>query len=87
MLKYRKSYPVLNHTIYANTAAYGLLGEELLEWRQSHDLDYLIGGSSMKIDSMGLISEARELVGEFFNCNKDLVALVPNFSLGLNLML
>lgn len=87
MLKYRKSYPVLNHTIYANTAAFGLLGEELLEWRQSHDLDYLIGGSSMKIDSMGLISEARELVGEFFNCNKDLVALVPNFSLGLNLML
>lgn len=87
MLKYRKSYPVLNHTIYANTAAFGLLGEELLEWRQNHDLDYLIGGSAMKIESLGLISEARVMVGEFFNCNKDLVALVPNFSLGLNMLL
>jgi selenocysteine lyase/cysteine desulfurase len=87
MQKYRKSYPVLSHTIYANTAAYGLLSEELLEWRQNHDLDYLIGGSSMKIDSLGLISEARVMVGEFFKCNKDLVALLPNFSLGLNMLL
>ena len=87
MLKYRKSYPVLNHTIYANTAAYGLLSEELLEWRQNHDLDYLIGGSAMKIDSLGLISGTRVMVGEFFNCKKDLVALVPNFSLGLNMLL
>lgn len=87
MLKYRQSYPVLNHTIYANTAAYGLLGEELLEWRQNHDLDYLIGGSSMKNDSLGLISGARVMVGKFFSCKKDLVALVPNFSLGLNMLL
>jgi len=87
MLKYRKPYPVLNNTIYANTAAFGLLGDGLLEWRQNHDLDYLIGGSSMKIDSLGLISRAREIVGEFFKCNKDLVALVPNFSLGLNMLL
>lgn len=87
MLKYRKSYPVLNHAIYANTAAFGLLGEELLEWRQNHDLDYLVGGSAMKIGTMGLISEARVLIGDFFNCKKDLVALIPNFSLGLNLLL
>jgi selenocysteine lyase/cysteine desulfurase len=87
MLKYRKSYPVLNHTIYVNTAAFGLLGEELLEWRQNHDLDYLIGGSAMKIESLGLINEARVMVAEFFNCNKDMVALVPNFSLGLNMLL
>ncbi len=86
MLNNRKSYPVLNHCIYVNTAAYGLLSDELLEWRQNHDLDYLIGGSSMKIESLGLISEAREMVGEFFNCKKDLVALVPNFSLGLNML-
>ena len=87
MLKHRKSYPVLNHTIYANTAAFGLLGEELLEWRQNHDLDYLIGGSSMKIDSMGLISDTRVMVGKFFNCNAHLVSLVPNFSLGLNMLI
>ena len=87
MLNNRKSYPVLNHCIYANTAAYGLLGDELLEWRQNHDLDYLIGGSSMKIESLDLISEARDMVGTFFKCKRDLVALVPNFSLGLNMLL
>ena len=87
MLNNRKSYPVLNHCIYANTAAYGLLGDELLEWRQNHDLDYLVGGSSMKIESLGLISEARQMVGKLFKCRKDLVALVPNFSLGLNILL
>jgi cysteine desulfurase/selenocysteine lyase len=87
ILNNRKSYPVLNHCIYANTAAYGLLSDELLEWRQNHDLDYLIGGSSMKIESLGLISEARQMVGKFFKCRKDLVALLPNFSLGLNILL
>ncbi len=87
ILNNRKSYPVLNHCIYANTAAYGLLSDELLEWRQNHDLDYLIGGSSMKIESLGLISEARQMVGKFFKCRRDLVALLPNFSLGLNILL
>jgi len=83
----RKSYPVLSHSIYANTATYGLLGDGILEWRQNHDLDYLVGGSSMKIESLSVISETRQMVGKFFKCSKDLVALVPNFSIGLNMLL
>jgi len=83
----KKHFPVVNHCVYANTAAIGLLSDELLEWRQEHDLDFLIGGADMKLESFNLISDAKQTVGEFFGCQRDDVALVPNFSLGLNLIL
>jgi selenocysteine lyase/cysteine desulfurase len=87
MQKISKEFPILDQYVYANTAAYGILYDSLLDWRQEHDLDYLIGGSTFKIKSLKLISETRETVAKFFNCQKDNVALVPNFSLGLNMLL
>ncbi len=88
MKNIRKQFPVLGHCIYANTAASGLLYDALLEWRQEHDLDFLIGGSRMKMNAMiHHIPEVRETVGRFFSCKKENVALVPNFSIGLNLLL
>ncbi|MFD2587834.1 aminotransferase class V-fold PLP-dependent enzyme [Croceitalea marina] len=86
MEQIRKQFPILNHSIYANTAASGLLYDDLLEWRQGHDLDYLIGGSEMKQNSNRMHSETRRVVGEFFNCNPENVALVPNFTIGLNFL-
>lgn len=86
MKQIRKQFPVLNHSIYANTAATGLLYDDLLEWRQEHDLDYLIGGSDMKMHSNKMHSETRKIVGNFFNCQEDNVALVPNFTIGLNFL-
>ncbi|WP_238719073.1 aminotransferase class V-fold PLP-dependent enzyme [Pelagihabitans pacificus] len=84
----RKQFPVLSQCIYANTAASGLLYDGLLEWRQEHDLDFLIGGSRMKMKAMiEGIPEIRKRVGHFFNCKVENVALVPNFSLGLNMLL
>jgi len=86
MKQIRKQFPVLTHSIYANTAATGLLYDDLLEWRQEHDLDYLIGGSEMKMHSNKMHSETRKIVGNFFNCQPDNVALVPNFTIGLNFL-
>lgn len=83
----RKSFPVLNHTLYANTAAIGLMSEELLEWRQEHDLDFLIGGSEMKMESFQMISGVRDTLGRFLGCQRQQIALIPNFSLGLNTVL
>ncbi len=83
----RKKFPLISQCIYANTAATGLLSEDLLEWRQEHDLDYLIGGSTMKMKSNKMHSETRTVIGGFFNCPVDNVALVPNFTIGLNLLL
>ncbi|WP_375323621.1 aminotransferase class V-fold PLP-dependent enzyme [Flagellimonas sp. GZD32] len=83
----RKKFPVLNQSIYANTASAGLLSEDLMEWRQGHDLDYLIGGSDMKNKGFAHMPEIKKTVGKFFHCKPENVALVPNFSLGFNLLL
>lgn len=83
----RKQFPVLKQGIYADTAASGLLYDDLLEWRQEHDLDFLIGGSSMKFDSFNLVEETHHTLARFFNASSVDVGLVPNFSLGLNLIL
>lgn len=87
MKNYPDQFPVLSQYVYANTAACGLLSDGLMEWRQEHDLDYLIGGSVMQMKSLSLIGETKRTIGKFFNCKPDNVALVPNFSLGLNQLL
>lgn len=87
MQNLRKKFPVLKQCIYANTASAGLLSEDLMEWRQGHDLDFLIGGSKMKNKGFAHMPEIKKVVGKFFHCSPENVALVPNFSLGLNLLL
>ncbi|MCE2614143.1 aminotransferase class V-fold PLP-dependent enzyme [Flavobacteriaceae bacterium D16] len=77
----------MNQGIYADTAASGLLYEDLLEWRQGHDLDFLIGGSTMKFESFDLVDKTHQSLANFFNVLQEDIALVPNFSLGLNLIL
>lgn len=83
----RKDYPALRQYTYLNTPAFGLLSEGIMEWRQEHDLDYLVGGSSMKIPAMGLLKETREALADIYGTETSRVALVPNFTLGLNLIL
>ena len=83
----REKFPALQDCIYANTAATGLLSTDLFEWRKKHDLQYLQEGSKMKqrgFEEMHLVNQE---VGNFFGCRKANVALTPNFSLALNLLL
>ncbi len=87
MQKILREFPLLNQYIYADTPASGLLYDSLLEWRQDHDLDFLIGGSIMKMKSLGLITETRKTVGSFFHCKTENVALVQNFSVAINFLL
>jgi selenocysteine lyase/cysteine desulfurase len=87
MQKIIRQFPVLSQYTYVNTATSGLLYDGLLDWRQEHDLDFLIGGSKMKMKSNVLLAETRDTIGNFFACKSENVALVPNFSIGLNLLL
>ena len=87
MQKIIKQFPVLSQYVYANTAASGLLYDDLLDWRQEHDLDFLIEGSIMKAKSHKLLGNTRKTVGQFFGCDPSNVALIPNFSIGINLLL
>lgn len=87
MKKLRKPFPVLQQYTYLNTAASGLLSEKVLEFRQDHDLDFLISGSILKDKQGEILTGVRETVGEFFKCAPNRVALIPNFSYGFNTIL
>lgn len=83
----RKDFPILKHNTYLNTARSGLMHESLLEWRQEHDLDFLIHGSGYREFSNELIEKVREVVAGFFGCSSARVGLVPNFSFAFNTLL
>ncbi|MGA9326692.1 MAG: aminotransferase class V-fold PLP-dependent enzyme [Salegentibacter sp.] len=87
MDKLRKGFPILEQYTYLNTAASGLLPEKVWEYRQEHDLDFLISASILKEKQGEVLTEVRETVGEFFGCAPNRVALVPNFSYGFNTIL
>lgn len=87
MEKVRKEFPVLRRSIYVNTPVFGPIYDSLLEWRQEHDLDFLLKGSDMRARSLEIISDTRTTVGKFFGCKRENVALLNNFSSGLNMLL
>lgn len=87
MQNIRKKFPVLGQCIYTNTPATGLLYEDLLEWRRQHDHDCLTGGDIVGQKSFGHMSHIRGTIGKFFGCKSENTALVPNFTLGLNMLL
>lgn len=83
----RKGFPVLEQYTYLNTAASGLLPEKVWEYRQDHDLDFLLQASILKEKQGEVLTGVREAVGEFFSCQPNRVCLVPNFSYGFNSVL
>ncbi|HBT10461.1 MAG TPA: aminotransferase, partial [Leeuwenhoekiella sp.] len=44
MKNLKKEFPVTANYTHLNTAGSGLLSETLLDFRQNHDLDYLVMG-------------------------------------------
>ena len=87
MKNFKKQFPLLNQYIYLNTAASGLLPEDVLEFRQDHDLDFLISGSMLKEKQGEQLTAVRESVGRFTNCKPNHIALTPNFSHGFNILM
>ena len=87
MKNFKKQFPLLNQYTYLNTAASGLLPEEVFEFRQDHDLDFLISGSLFRDRQREILASVRETVGRFFGCEPNRVALSPNFSYGFNVLM
>lgn len=82
-----REFPLLSQYTYANIAASGLMYERLMDWRQEHDLDFLIKGSIFRDKHHLFIEEIRATVGKFFGCRTENVSLIPNFSFGFNTFL
>ncbi|MGI9548016.1 MAG: aminotransferase class V-fold PLP-dependent enzyme [Flavobacteriaceae bacterium] len=87
MLQNTMIFPALKGCIYADTAAAGLMYDDLLEWRREHDQGLLLNGSSQWPEKIAILRKTRETIHSFFNCLPTEVALTPNFSIGLNLLL
>lgn len=87
MKNLRKGFPALEQFTYLNVPASGLLSESVLNFRQEHDLDFLIGGSVFREKTDYYMTVARETTAEFFHCKPENVALLPNFTFGFNILL
>lgn len=87
MKNFKKQFPLLEQYTYLNTAASGLLSDDVLEFRQDHDLDFLVGGCLFREKRDELFLKTRKAVGSFFGCEANRVALTPNFSYGFNLLM
>lgn len=61
--------------------------EDLLKWRREQDLALLLKGSAQWPEMIAILKDTRTAIKDFFIATKEGVALVPNFSLGLNLLL
>ncbi|THD68939.1 aminotransferase class V-fold PLP-dependent enzyme [Robertkochia marina] len=85
--KISSQFPYSTQNTYLNTPAYGLLSESLLEWRQEHDLDHLVGGSRFKERFFEVIASLRSSVATFTSSATDEVFLVPNFSFGWKVLI
>ena len=80
----KKEFPVLQKYTYLNTASCGLLSQSLVDWRRQHDLNLMAGGSVFRDTHREHIKSIRASVCRFFNASEDEVALIPNFSFGMN---
>jgi len=87
MKDFTDEFPVTSEYIYLNTASCGLLSKSLVAWRHEHDTNLMRGGSMFRDLHKAHIREIRNDVSQFFSTSESNVALVPNFSFGLNSLL
>ncbi|MFS4417709.1 aminotransferase class V-fold PLP-dependent enzyme [Maribacter sp. 2307ULW6-5] len=83
----RDEFPVMDKGIYANTPVFGPLYKPLLKWRRQHDENTMQYGSAAGERNTALLSQTRQGVADFFGAETGDVALVPNFSTAMNLLL
>jgi len=86
MKDFKKEFPVLAKYNYLNTASCGLLSRSLVDWRRSHDLNLMENGSVFRDKHRPHIQQIRTAVGRFLKTSEDEIALVPNFSFGMNMV-
>ena len=87
MKNFRKEFPILSQNTYLNTASSGLLYDSLLDYRQEHDLNFLIGGSMFRDHQKQFLDSVRATVGDFFGNKTENTILINNFSSGFNTLL
>lgn len=84
---FTEEFPALAKGTYLNTASSGLLSKRLVAWRHAHDHKFCETGSLFRDGHKDHIIRIKEQVAHFFSAHPNRVALVPNFSFGMNVIL
>lgn len=82
----REQYPVLSDTCYLNTPSSGLLSKDLAEWRRSYDNKFVRTGSVFRDTYLDEVYQCKQTLASIFDCHPDRTALIPNFSIGMNML-
>ena len=86
-MAFTDQFPILNTCTYLNTASSGLLSQSQVDWRTSHDLEFLTHGSGFRVKQAEFLQEVKRNVADFFKAKAVNTFLVPNFSFGFNTLL
>ena len=86
MRDFTKYFPALKNQTYLNTPASGLLSLPVYQWRKQQEQQFLEQGNNYG-ETLGTLANVRKAVADFFVASETNVALVPNFSFGLNTLL
>lgn len=87
MEEIRRCFPALASCTYLNTAANGLVPSPVIEWRRQHDMDLIEHASSFREQAKERLDLIRNTIARFSGASPNETALVPNFSLGINMIL
>jgi len=86
MQDFKKHFPALQERTYLNTPASGLLSKPVYNWRKEQEKNFLENGNDYG-GTLETLVAIRKKVADFFVASELNVALVPNFSFGLNTLL
>jgi selenocysteine lyase/cysteine desulfurase len=87
MEELRREFPVLSKYTYLNTPSCGLISNSLNEWREKHNRSLRDEASLFRDTHNMQLREVKNTVRNFFSATESHIALIPNFSLGINMLL
>jgi len=80
-------FPQTQNNTYLNTAACGLISQNVLNQKQKDNELFYQHGSVFLIDEDEIISRVKQKIASIFSLNHNKVAITPNFSLAFNAVL
>lgn len=83
-MNYTAHFPFLEKGIYLNTASIGLISNEVHQIKKEIDQRYFTDVFQLNLEEDEIIDQVRETVANYFGSQKELTALVPSFSYGMN---
>lgn len=83
----RQHFPFLAKVTYLDTAANGLVPAPVIAWRREQDEELLNMPLEYRKHTPQILKSTRQTIARFLNASAEEVALIPNFSFGINSIL